>query len=132
VAFLVSSSIHCYTNNKLYFTTDTNSLGVTASNIAATGAADTATGATTTAAASTDTTASSPTTSISDDDGSKSMRDWVNALPLNAQEEGKGNVTWACAGERVALAKAVADGTGPHMYCDGALTDRAIAAATPS
>ena len=108
--------MHCYTNNKFYFTADTNSL----------------VGGVTTTTTASDTTASTTSSSSDDGDGSKSMRDWVNALPLNAQEEEKYNVTWACAGERVALTDAVAEGIAPAVYCDSALTDRAVVATLPS
>mmetsp|Transcript_35828 Transcript_35828/g.60662 ORF Transcript_35828/g.60662 Transcript_35828/m.60662 type:complete len:476 (-) Transcript_35828:314-1741(-) len=124
VAFLVSSSMHCYTNNGFYFTADNNSL---------LGAPQTATSL------------PSPGGSRSSEDGdeSKTMKNWVNALPLapsppssssssraarDGNGGGGGNISWACAGERLPQADALDQ--APHAYCDSDLTDRVVVAAS--
>jgi len=94
VAFLVDSSMHCYTNNAFYYTADTNGLS-------------------------------------GSDENSEKMYNWVGSMPLgNNDGHGDGNLTWACAGEHMALDDAVASRTRPSDYCDEALTDRVIDAPT--
>mmetsp|Transcript_65511 Transcript_65511/g.131759 ORF Transcript_65511/g.131759 Transcript_65511/m.131759 type:complete len:117 (-) Transcript_65511:15-365(-) len=116
--------MHCYTNNGFYFTADTNSL---------LGAPQTATSL------------PSPGGSRSSEDGdeSKTMKNWVNALPLapsppssssssraarDGNGGGGGNISWACAGERLPQADALDQ--APHAYCDSDLTDRVVVAAS--
>jgi hypothetical protein len=59
------------------------------------------------------------------DDVSERLFDFIGSMPLGAGH-GDGNLTWACAGERLSLEEANASSARPQSYCDSMLTDRVI------